>query len=76
MRETQNRGREVTRNVDGTAGTTAKDIVDEETSASPPQKSSDSVTPKLDGLCVNCSQRFDCTYEQPIGGVWHCEDYC
>jgi hypothetical protein len=29
----------------------------------------------LAGLCVNCSQRFSCTYERPEGGVWHCEDY-
>jgi hypothetical protein len=29
----------------------------------------------LAGLCVNCSQRFTCTYERPEGGVWHCEDY-
>jgi hypothetical protein len=31
---------------------------------------------KLAGLCVNCDHRFKCTYEQPVGGVWHCEDYC
>jgi hypothetical protein len=29
----------------------------------------------LAGLCVNCSQRFTCTYDRPEGGVWHCEDY-
>lgn len=30
---------------------------------------------KLMGLCVNCEDRFTCTYPKPEGGVWHCEEY-
>lgn len=27
------------------------------------------------GLCVNCENRFDCTFPKPPGGVWHCQEY-
>jgi len=30
---------------------------------------------RLKGLCVNCEERFDCTYPKPPGGVWHCAEY-
>ncbi|MHC5036788.1 MAG: hypothetical protein ACYTHM_05700 [Planctomycetota bacterium] len=29
----------------------------------------------LKGLCVNCDQRFDCTFKKPPGGIWHCGEY-
>ncbi len=31
--------------------------------------------PGLEGLCVNCDNRHDCTLPRPAGGVWHCEEY-
>lgn len=27
------------------------------------------------GLCANCENRYDCTFEKPESGVWHCEEY-
>lgn len=27
------------------------------------------------GLCVNCAVRDSCSFPQPDGGVWHCEEY-
>jgi hypothetical protein len=27
------------------------------------------------GLCVNCDDRFICTYRWPESGVWNCEGY-
>ncbi len=27
------------------------------------------------GLCINCDNRKTCTFPQPEGGVWHCEEY-
>ena len=30
----------------------------------------------LQGLCVNCAKRYECSLPHPSGGVWHCEDYC
>ncbi len=27
------------------------------------------------GLCMNCENRFSCTFPVPEGGVWHCEEY-
>lgn len=29
----------------------------------------------LKGLCVNCENRFDCSFPKPPGGVWHCQEY-
>jgi hypothetical protein len=42
-----------------------------------PKKSKTTVNKKLrfNGLCINCSNRFNCTHPKPEGGVWHCEDY-
>jgi hypothetical protein len=31
--------------------------------------------PGLEGLCINCDHRHDCTLPRPAGGVWHCEEY-
>lgn len=28
------------------------------------------------GLCVNCENRGTCTLPKPLGGVWHCEEFC
>lgn len=27
------------------------------------------------GLCTNCDNAGTCTLPQPLGGVWHCEEY-
>ncbi len=27
------------------------------------------------GLCRDCENRADCTFPQPEGGVWRCEEY-
>lgn len=27
------------------------------------------------GLCVNCDDRFICTFRRPESGVWFCEEY-
>ncbi|MHC4778968.1 MAG: hypothetical protein ACYTFG_10375 [Planctomycetota bacterium] len=29
----------------------------------------------LKGLCVNCDERFGCSYQKPPEGVWHCAEY-
>lgn len=29
----------------------------------------------LKGLCMNCENRFGCTFPKPPGGVWHCSEY-
>ena len=29
----------------------------------------------LKGLCVNCENRFDCSFPKSPGGVWHCAEY-
>ena len=30
---------------------------------------------KYKGLCINCVTRETCTFPQPEGGVWRCEEY-
>jgi len=30
---------------------------------------------KLIGLCSNCGNRRTCTFPNPEGGIWHCEEY-
>jgi hypothetical protein len=32
-------------------------------------------TGELQGLCVNCDRRYDCTYPKPAGGVRSCDEY-
>ena len=27
------------------------------------------------GLCINCENRYKCSYLKPNGGIWHCEEY-
>jgi hypothetical protein len=34
-----------------------------------------SSTGELQGLCVNCERRYDCTYPKPPGGVRSCDEY-
>ncbi len=28
------------------------------------------------GLCATCERQGDCRLPRPLGGVWHCEEYC
>ena len=30
---------------------------------------------RFKGLCVNCDDRFICTFRRPESGVWSCEAY-
>jgi hypothetical protein len=27
------------------------------------------------GLCMNCENRFSCSFPKPEDGVWHCAEY-
>lgn len=29
----------------------------------------------LKGLCMNCENRFNCSFPKPQGGVWHCAEF-
>ncbi len=31
---------------------------------------------RMQGLCINCEKRVDCSFPARDGGVWHCEEYC
>jgi hypothetical protein len=34
------------------------------------------VQARFKGLCSNCDRRHDCTFSKPVGGVYHCDEYC
>jgi hypothetical protein len=44
-------------------------------SRSPQVPSEEDAGEKQKGLCMDCTNRENCTFPRPEGGVWHCEEY-
>lgn len=30
---------------------------------------------RMEGLCVDCENRYSCVFRTQEGGTWHCEEY-